>query len=232
MTLPTSRVVSSNPETYLNHLSPQEAHEYEATRNVLLVLFGATIWDILATLSDDIKVLKRSRFRPAIFCFIFSRCFALAHVIINVIRRATPVRNLHATVLLSVVFCGMSIGCSSYLFLQRVRAVYADSPRVQQFFTIFWMTFLASETLMGFSIKPVYIPNTEHFKETGIQPLVAITIFLAIAYDSSIFLAISYKIGIAHVIIDREMGWKRFIVGKALPRLSQAVLRGGQQYYL
>jgi hypothetical protein len=85
---------------------------------------------------------------------------------------------------------------------------------------------------MVLSIKPAYIPKTQHFKDSGIQPLLSITIFSAIVYDSSVFLAISYKIGIAHVVIDREMGWRRFILGRALPRLSQAVLRGGQQYYL
>ncbi|XP_006455021.1 hypothetical protein AGABI2DRAFT_209270 [Agaricus bisporus var. bisporus H97] len=230
--MPTSDAIFSNPDSYLNHLSPQEAFEYETTRNVVLILLGATIWDLLATLSDDIKVLKRSRFRTATFCFIFSRVFALVYVLSNVIRRTTPVRNLYATTLSSIILCGMSIGCSSYLFLQRVRAVYTDRPRVQQCFTIFWMAYLASESIIGFSIKPVYIPNTRHFKEAGIQPLISLSVFVAIAYDSAVFLAISYKIGIAHVVMDREMGWKSFISGKALPRLSQAVLRGGQQYYL
>jgi hypothetical protein len=85
-----------------------------------------------------------------------------------------------------------------------------------------------------FSIKPTYIPKTQHFKDSGIQPLLSLIFFIAVAYDSSVFLAISYKIGIAHVIGDHEvqMGWNRFITGQALPRFSRAVLRGGQQYYL
>lgn len=144
-----------------------------------------------------------------------------------------PIRNLYAAVLSSTILNGMSVGCSSYLFLQRTRAVYADSPRVRYFFTVFWMVYLASEsTILMFIIKPTYIPNTQQFKDSGIQPLLSLAILVAVTYDSSVFLAISYKIGIAHVIIDREMGWRRFISGRALPRLSQAVLRGGQQYYL
>ncbi|XP_006457720.1 hypothetical protein AGABI2DRAFT_114765 [Agaricus bisporus var. bisporus H97] len=143
-----------------------------------------------------------------------------------------PIHNLYATPLSSIIFCGLSVSCSEYIFLQRIRAIYAYSPRVRRFFAIFWMVSLSSEILLLFSIKPVYIPNTQQFKDAGVQPLMCLTIVTAIAFDSSVFLAISYKIGIAHIVIDREMGWKRFITGKALPRLSQAVLRGGQQYYL
>ncbi|EKM82278.1 hypothetical protein AGABI1DRAFT_124762 [Agaricus bisporus var. burnettii JB137-S8] len=209
-TAPTA--VFYNPDTYLNHLSPQEAFEYETGRNFLLVLLGATIWDILATLPDDIKVLRRCHLRISIFCFIFSRGFALARVMIDVICRIMPIHNIHALVISSTTLCGMSIGCSSYLFLQRVRAVYADCPRVQQFFTFFWIAYLGTNS--------------------DIQPLMFFAIATSIAYDSSVFLAISYKIGLAHIVIDREMGWRRFITGKALPRLSQAVLRGGQQYFL
>jgi hypothetical protein len=94
------------------------------------------------------------------------------------------------------------------------------------------MTYLGSESLLIFSVKLAYNPKTWHFKDLGIQPLSPFTIFTIINYDSFVFHTISYKIGIAHIVIDREMGWKRFILGRALPRLSQAVLRGGQQYYL
>lgn len=145
---------------------------------------------------------------------------------------ATPVRNLYTMVLSSAILCGLSIGCSSYLFLQRIFAVYADSPRVRRLFTFLWMAYLCSESILVLSIKPTYIPQTQYFKDSGIQPFLALTTITIIVYDSSVFLAISYKIGVAHIVIDREMGWKRFITGKALPRLSQAVLRGGQQYYL
>jgi hypothetical protein len=145
---------------------------------------------------------------------------------------AMPIRNLYVAVLFSTIINGMSIGCSSYLFLQRTCAVYWDSPRVQQFFTVLWMVYLAFVSLLVFVIKPAYIPKTQHYQDSGIQPLLSVAILVAVAYDSTVFLAISYKIGIAHVVIDRELGWRRFILGRALPRLSQAVLRSGQQYYL
>lgn len=79
-----------NPNTYLNHLSPKEAFEYETARNVLLILLGvwsfcltslnlspsslqATLLDILAYIPDDIRIAKRSRLLFVVICFIFSR---------------------------------------------------------------------------------------------------------------------------------------------------------------
>jgi hypothetical protein len=126
----------------------------------------------------------------------------------------------------------MSLVCSSYLFLQRLRAVYADSPKVRQCFTLFWAIPILSESTLLFSVKPAYVPKTQHFKDSGIQPLLSLVFFMAVAFDSSVFLAISYKIGIAHVVSDSEKGWRRYVLGRALPHLSHAVLRGGQQYYL
>lgn len=144
----------------------------------------------------------------------------------------TPIHHLYAITLSGTINAGMSITCSSYLFLQRIFAVYADSPRVCRCFAFLWMAYVCSESLLVISVKPTYIPQTLYFQHSGANPLMGLTMAMMIVYDSSVFFAISYKIGIAHVVIDREMGWKRYILGKALPRLSQAILRGGQQYYL
>jgi hypothetical protein len=40
--IPSSGAEFPNPDTYLNHLTPQEAVEYEATRNILIVLLGVS----------------------------------------------------------------------------------------------------------------------------------------------------------------------------------------------
>jgi hypothetical protein len=40
ITMPSSSAIPPNPDVYLNHLSPQEAIEYEATRNILIILLG------------------------------------------------------------------------------------------------------------------------------------------------------------------------------------------------
>jgi hypothetical protein len=40
--IPSSSAVLPSPDTYLNHLSPQEAREYETTRNILLIFLGVS----------------------------------------------------------------------------------------------------------------------------------------------------------------------------------------------
>jgi hypothetical protein len=53
--MPSPSAVSSNPDTYLNHLSPQEAGEYETTRNVLLVLLGVSFPCLMSSLLNALK---------------------------------------------------------------------------------------------------------------------------------------------------------------------------------
>jgi hypothetical protein len=43
-----AQLQSPNPDTFLNHLSPQEAYEYEVTRNVLLALLGVSYLCLLS----------------------------------------------------------------------------------------------------------------------------------------------------------------------------------------
>lgn len=145
---------------------------------------------------------------------------------------AMPISNIYAVTLISGVLSLISLGCSSYLFLQRVCAVYADSPRVRRFFSIFWLINTLSYTAILLALEPTYVAGTRYFKDSGIGPLAILTIPISVLYDSSIFLAISYKIAFMHTVVDRNVGWRTFILGKALPRLSRAVLHGGQQFYL
>jgi hypothetical protein len=78
-------------------------------------------------------------------------------------------------------------------------------------------------------MKPTAIPGTGYYMDSGIHPYVALSFLCGLIFDSSVFMAISYKLAFMHAPAD---GWKTLVSGKALPRLSRAVLQGGQQYYL
>lgn len=145
---------------------------------------------------------------------------------------AIPIDNPRAPTLAAGVLCILSIGSSSYLFLQRVRAVYADSKRVRWLFSIFWFIYTVSEITVPLGVEPAFIPGTHYYKDSGIHPVVALSFLIGILFDSSVFLAVSYKIASTHSLSDERIGWDSLVTGKALPRLSRAILQGGQQYYL
>lgn len=145
---------------------------------------------------------------------------------------AMPLDNPHITTIIGAPFCLASNACSSYLFLQRVRAIYADSPRVRLLFSAFWFILCLSGITMILGSKPTFIPGTHHFRDAGISPILELGIFTAILFDSSVFLAISYKVVSTHALVDDQIQWYSAVSGKALPPLSRAVLRSGQQYYL
>lgn len=144
-----------------------------------------------------------------------------------------PVNNVSTVTLAGGVLCALSMACSSFLFLQRVRAVYADNPKVQLCFSAFWIVYLLSEVTIFIGIKSTYISSTHYFANGGVHPMTALTVIAAVLYDTSVFIAISYKIASTYSgTADGRIGCGAFIYGKALPRLSRAVLHGGQQYYL
>lgn len=51
-------------------------------------------------------------------------------------------------------------------------------------------------------------------------------------FDTAVFVAVSYKISVSHSGLSLGVAWDTVVSGRALPRLSRAVLQGGQQYYL
>ncbi|KAF9452892.1 hypothetical protein P691DRAFT_720652 [Macrolepiota fuliginosa MF-IS2] len=208
----TNSSILPNPDTYLNHLSPTDAKVFEICRNITLVAFGATIWDILIYIPEDIRIMRRSSFCPVIFCFVFSRLFALGCVLCSVVERTTPIQNLYALSVVGGCLSALSVSCSGFLFLRRVHAVYANSQVIQWTFSAFWVIFAGSTATVPFGTVP--------------------TALVSLLYDSCVFLAISYKIASQHGSPDERVGWATLVSGKALPRLSRAVLQGGQQYYL
>jgi hypothetical protein len=106
-------------------------------------------------------------------------------------------------------------------------------------------------------LSPNNIPGTNRFQDPGAKPTFEISMYAVLVFDTCVFLAISYKLAqtivIRNRVVDLELErgedgsgddtnttsttagwawWSRIISGRALPRLSRAILQGGQQYYL
>lgn len=162
-----------------------------------------------------------------------SACWAQISVkFIHTILPAIPIENPHALDMAAGFLCVLSMSTASYLFLRRVHAVYAENKYVQRFFSAFWVMSSLAGLTIPLGIQPTFIPGTHYEKDAGLHPYAAIGAFVPLLFDSFVFLAISYRIASTHSLVDERVSWDTLVSGKALPRLSRAILQGGQQYYL
>ncbi|KAF5354059.1 hypothetical protein D9756_006975 [Leucocoprinus leucothites] len=220
-----------NPDTYLNHLPPAQAAQFEAARNLSLAVLGATIWDILVYIPDDIKILSRSPFHLVTLCFVTSRLFALTFTLLAVIEFS---RNftLQFSDPLSDIMHSSSSASTTFIFLQRLRAVYSGNRRVQIIAIVLWIGTCVTMALTVVDARSAHIPGTQYCAYMVVNRSLLANGIVFVGFDTFAFLAITYKIGFCHLDVESGAGWTAAISGKALPRISRAVLRGGQQYYL
>lgn len=128
--------------------------------------------------------------------------------------------------------CILSISSSSFLFLRRVQAVYADNCWVKRAFFALWLADGGLEFTVPIGVRASHIPGTKYCIDSEPKHYVIAGGIIPVIFDTFVFLAISYKIGTSHSAQDARVSWSTLVSGKALPRLSRAILQGGQQYYL
>lgn len=128
--------------------------------------------------------------------------------------------------------CILAMTCASFLFLRRLHAVYANSRLIRWTFTFLWVgvSTCGISTFFGTHVK--HISGTDYCTIYGIDSYVSIVEYFPAAFDTVVFFAISYRLVTTHSLIDEEVSWRSVVTGKALPRLSRALLYSGQQYYL
>ncbi|KAJ3552461.1 hypothetical protein NP233_g12878 [Leucocoprinus birnbaumii] len=221
-----------NLDTYLNHLSPSDGRQFEIGRNFTLVTLGMTICDILIYLPEDWRILRQNPFQCVVLCFVFSRLLALGYVLIGVLERTMPFENPYLPSMASSFFGLFALYCSTFLLLRRLYAVFSDSRKVRWSFSAFWIIFAALGFMGPFGFRPAFIPGTHYYRGSDIKPYMGLGGILLLVYDTSIYLAITIKIAVSHRSADERIDWRNILSGRALPRLSRAVLQGGQQYYL
>jgi len=153
----------------------------------------------------------------------------------SALAKTGPVRNCGVMQLIICIFLVLASGSSSYLFLKRVHAVFFQERLVSHAFTALWVGAVGASTLV--LIDPLHdyyeIANTGHCINVKVSGYVSAAFIVPMVFDALVHFAITFKILMSH---PRDMtqprSWKNFCCReKALPRLSRAILQGGQQYY-
>ncbi|KAF9459126.1 hypothetical protein BDZ94DRAFT_1060100 [Collybia nuda] len=222
-----------NPDTYLNHLSPSKGARFEFDRNIYLSVLGATIWDVLIYIPEDIRILRKDVGLVSL-CFIFSRVFIIAFLILSVLSYTHPIANCQAMNLGMAVISGLGAACTAILFLRRAQAVYLDNRIIRWAFFCLWLVYVGTLVVLPFGLHGSHLSHTNYCITNDKKDFIIGSKIMALLFDTIIFFAVSYKIAMptnsGHNIFG--LSWNRFFSGRTLSRFSRAVLQGGQQYYL
>ncbi|KAF7777714.1 hypothetical protein Agabi119p4_3786 [Agaricus bisporus var. burnettii] len=220
-----------NPDVYLNHVSPAEAHAIDIRRDLSFIILGATLWDIFTYLHIDTEIARHSRLTFVTGSFIFSRLFASGHVFLVAIN----IEPHNWIYVLSGCLCLLSMMTSSFLFLQRILAIYHDDKRVRRCFWVLWVVTSLSDIVIPVGGHQNRIPETNQNKDSDIQTWVSTSAWCLLLFDSAVIIAMSYKVFLTQAcgnFAENEIfSLYKLLTGRTLPAFSRAIFRGGVQYY-
>ncbi|KAJ7912438.1 hypothetical protein B0H13DRAFT_2476527 [Mycena leptocephala] len=191
------------------------------------------IWDILHSLADDYQLFFKHRFQSSAAAYIVSRIASLNYVLGF---------TIFASMGLTAQFCfrrhsrfdsfyPISFGSSSLLFLFRVRAVFGGHRFATWAFGILWISTLAASITIPIGSTATKIGSA--CIVTQLSEYVGVHAIAMTLYDTSVFLAISYRL-LANSHVEQTPGdmITALFRGANLPAFSNALFRDGQKYYL
>jgi hypothetical protein len=131
------------------------------------------------------------------------------------------------------VICSIGTPLTSAMFLLRVRAVYANGKTITIFFGLLCLADFATELFVPFHLVTMYLGPGQGCSLLKLGHQTAIPILLHSAFDTLVFIAISFRIASYSVVGDTFNGRVRSLFrGEGLPNLSRRIIQGGQLYYL
>ncbi|KAF7336012.1 hypothetical protein MSAN_02314900 [Mycena sanguinolenta] len=243
-----------NPFTPLAFLPPALASQFEVWRYVLAATLGAYVWDVGLNLGNDYALLFKYRIRFPTIVYFLSRAFTLAYILAFFIfagepnssffdftgelsisiTAVAPVENCNAFAIAITICAALSDSITAMLFLLRVTAVWGPNKIVYAVFSILWIAVLGACITSPLGVRGAHIGSTMQCIITDVMPgYVEVATIMPLVNDTAIFFAINYRI-LAHILVaDSFMARIRvFFGGKGLSALSQALLQGGQHFYL
>ncbi|KZP26776.1 hypothetical protein FIBSPDRAFT_928449 [Athelia psychrophila] len=218
----------------------------------MIATFTAYAYDWLLSISDEVELIARAGITWSIAVYFVSRISQFIHVLLFALSARTLFLSFdkvdkHGLTQPSVlqpkpdncVFfiavigpCCVATALTSFLFFLRVRAVYLKSRSITVVFGTLWLITAALLLTAQISLRAVRIHQTQYCTYTG-ELYIFLVIVSTFTYDTSIFLAISYRLA-----VDAVAGgtWHyrllSMVNGKGLYSLSKSLMKSGQMFYL
>ncbi|KAF7373755.1 hypothetical protein MSAN_00587000 [Mycena sanguinolenta] len=225
---------SLNPSTPLAFLPPDLADQFEGLRYVFAATLGAYAWDIAVNLGNDYALLFKHRVRLPTIVYFLSRAITLAYILASFIDAVAPVENCNALALGYSICLVLTQAATALLFFLRVTAVWHPSKIAFAVFSVLWIAVLGVGIVIPLEIRGAPIGPTTQCIITNLRPVRSeIAVIMPLINDTAIFLAINYRI-LAHMIVANSLlaRLRIFFGGPGLSKLSEALLRSGQHFYL
>ena len=131
------------------------------------------------------------------------------------------------------VCAAFAVPATSMLFLLRIHAVFSSYKWIRAFFTILWVSLLATTWTIPFGGTVMHIGPTELCIQTGFKSWSRTPFVVNTANDTLIYLSIScYLFWLSHMLGPWSAHITAFFKGTGMPRLMSVLLTSGQEYYL
>lgn len=110
--------------------------------------------------------------------------------------------------------------------------MYHNNKRVCFAFIFLWVVDVGVLSLVFVGFHASEIADTKHCMNEGEQKWVAAAMLMPLFFDTMVYIFITIRLLSTRNRNEKKVTWKTVFSGKYLPRVSEAVMRGGQQYYL
>ncbi|KAG2004260.1 hypothetical protein CC2G_002832 [Coprinopsis cinerea AmutBmut pab1-1] len=162
-----------------------------------------------------------------------NRFCSLVYVLWSSIYYTGPVGNCFKNEKGLGAFYPASVSLSALLFFFRVRIVYEGHKWIVGFFFFMWLAVVGGTLTVGFGVTGVHIGPTNYCLNAKVEDYVAAAALIPLIYDTSVFLAITYRLAASsHLAAHKKGGWWARISGDYLPGVSRGLLKDGQTYYM
>lgn len=162
----------------------------------------------------------------------YCRPINVAHVLTIPVNPAGPIENCRSLQISSTVCLYVSVASSDSLFLARVCAVYYHKKPVRIAFILIWIVDLGVLCLFFTALDIIPIANTKHCINVSKDKSIMVPQFVSLFFDTMVYIFITTKLLPTRKLSEKKVTWRTIFSGESLPRLSHAIMQGGQQYYL
>jgi len=145
---------------------------------------------------------------------------------------AGPIENCRSVQISTTVCLFVSVASSDSLFLARACAVYYHKKPIYIAFILLWIADVGVLSLFFTGLDIIPVANTKHCINVSKDKYIVVPQLVSLLFDTMVYIFITMKLLSTRRPSEKKVTWRTTFLGESLPRLSRAIMQGGQLYYL